>query len=135
MPSCAVGWGSSALLPCRVVGGKRPRRRYPLAIDLHEIRYFKQRPTPPAHVRKGKYRPGTPYVHLYGRGSVLRKGEYDAVAMTPYDPDENVASMVRRLLRQAAQNGFSPRYVLMDRQFWCLEVCRYLQQAGYPFLI
>src|SRR5439155_6612739 len=30
------------------------RRRYPLAIDLHRVPYYKRGCTPPAHVRKGQ---------------------------------------------------------------------------------
>ncbi len=112
-----------------------PRRRYPLAIDLHDVAYFKRQRTPPAHVRKGKRLPGTTYGHLYASASLLRKGQYYVVALTPYDPDEDLATLVRRLLRQAADNGFSPRYVLMDRTFWSTDVFRYLQRARYPFLI
>lgn len=113
---------------------RRPRRRYPLAIDLHEIPYFKRHQTPPAHVRKGKYRPGTAYGHAYATASLLRKGQYFIVALTPYDPDEDLAAVVRRLLRQASSNGFAPRSVLLDRGFWSCAVFRYLQRAGYPFL-
>lgn len=113
---------------------RRRGRRGPLAIDLHEIPYFKRHKTPPAHVRKGKYRPGTAYGHYYATASLLRKGQYFVVATTPYDPDEDLAEVVRRLLRQATANGFAPRYVLLDRGFWSCAVFRYLQRAGYPFL-
>jgi putative transposase len=113
---------------------KRPRRHYPLILDLHEVAYFKRQHTPPTHVRKGKYRPGTAYGHVYATASLLRKGQYFVVALTPYDPDEDLAQLVRRLLRQAAANGFSPRYVLLDRGFWSCAVFRYLKRAGYPFL-
>jgi len=106
-----------------------------MAIDLHQVGYFKRQRTPPPHVRKGKYRPGTAYAHYYATASLLRKGQYYIVAATPYDPGEDLAAVVRRLLRQAAANGVSPRYVLMDRGFWSSAVFRYLQRAGYPFLI
>jgi putative transposase len=123
-----------ASLP-RSLRRRRPRRRYPLAIDVHQVAYFKRQRTPPAHVRKGKPRPGTAYGHLYASASLLRKGQYYVVALTPYDPGEDTAALVRRLLRQAAGNGFSPRYVLMDRGFWSVDVFRYLQRARCPFLI
>jgi putative transposase len=112
-----------------------PRRRYPMAIDLHQVRYFKRQRTPPPHVRKGKYQPGTAYAHHYATASLLRKGQYFIVAVTPYDPGEDLAALVRRLLQEAAAHGFSPRYLLMDRGFWSSAVFRYLQQARYPFLI
>jgi putative transposase len=57
------------------------------------------------------------------------------VAVTPYDPGESLADGTRRLLRQAADAGFSPRYVLMDRTCWSADVFRCLQRARYPFLI
>jgi putative transposase len=86
-------------------------------------------------VCKGRPRPGTAYGHLYASASLLRKGQYYVVALTPYDPGEGMAALVRRLVRQAAGNGFPPRYVLMDRSFWSTDVFRYLQQARYPFLL
>lgn len=111
------------------------RRRYPMAIDLHRVRYFKRGRTPPAHVRRGQRLPGTRYAHDYATASLLRKGQYYVVAVTPYDPGESWADLVRRLLRQAAGLGFSPRYVYMDRTFWSADVFRYLQRARYPFVI
>jgi len=114
---------------------KQHRRHYPLAIDLHGVPYYKRQRTPPAHVRKGKRFAGTLYGHLYATASLLRKGQYYVVAMTPYLPGEDMASLVRRLLQQATRNGFGPRYVLMDRSFWTVDVFRYLQRARYPFLI
>jgi DDE family transposase len=114
---------------------RQRRRRYPLAIDLHGLPYYKRGQTPPAHVRKGKRFAGTCYGHLYATACLLRKGQYYTVALTPYDPDESLAAVVGRLLPQAARNGFAPRYVLMDRSFWAADVFRYLQRARYPFLI
>ena len=111
------------------------RRRYPMAIDLHGVPYFKRSRTPPAHVRRGLRFAGTTYGHSYATAALLRKGQYYLVALTPYDPDEDRAAVVKRLLRQASSNGFSPRYLLMDRGFWAVDVFRYLQHARYPFLI
>jgi putative transposase len=113
----------------------RGRRRYPLAIDLHGVPYYKRERTPPAHVRKGKLLPGTAYSHQYATAALLRKGQYYTVALTPYDPGESLAEVVRRLLRPATKNGFIPRYVLMDRGFWSAAVFAYLQRARYPFLL
>src|SRR6202034_110151 len=90
---------------------------------------------PPAHVRKGQRLPGTAYSHQYATAALLRKGQYYTVALTPYAPDEDLAAVVRRLLRAATANGFTPRYVLMDRSFWSTDVFRYLQRARYPFLL
>src|SRR5262249_36148485 len=114
---------------------RRPRRRYPMAVDLHHVAYFKRQAQPPGHVRKGGKYTGTPYSHAYPTASLLRKGQYYVVAVTPYDPGEDLAALVRRLLRQAAGNGFAPRCLLLDRSFWCTDVVRYLQRARYPFVM
>jgi len=123
-----------ASLP-RSLRRRGPRRRYPMAVDLHHVAYFKRQTQPPGHVRKGGKRTGTSYSHAYATASLLRKGQYYVVAVTPYDPGEDLAALVRRLLRQAAGNGFSPRCLLLDRSFWSTDVVRYLQRARYPFLM
>jgi putative transposase len=124
-----------AALPAGLRRRAARRRRYPLAIDLHAVPYYKRDRTPPAPVRKGKRFPGTVYSHQYASACLLCKGRYYTVALTPYYPGEDMAGVVRRLLRQAAGNGFAPRYVLMDRSFWSADVFRYLQRARYPFLL
>jgi putative transposase len=124
-----------ASLP-RSLRRRRPRRRrYPLIIDLHGVPYYKRDRTPPEPVRKGKRLPGTVYSHQYATACLLRKGQYYTVALTPYYPGEDLATLVRRLLQQAAANGFAPRYVLMDRSFWSADIFRYLQRARYPFVV
>jgi hypothetical protein len=79
---------------------KHPRRRYPMAVDLHAVAYYKRGQTPPPHVRKGKRRPGTAYSHQYATASLLRKGRYYVVALVPYAPGEDLAQLLRRLLRR-----------------------------------
>lgn len=116
-------------------GLRKRRRRYPIAIDLHDVPYYIRHRPAPEHVRKGQRLAGTCFKHQYATASLLRKGQYYVVAFTPYDPNDDWADLVRRLLRQAAQNGFSPRYVLLDRSFWTAAVLRYLQQARYPFML
>jgi putative transposase len=117
------------------LGRHRPQRRYPLAIDLHGVPYYKRDRIPPVPVRKGKRLPGTVYSLQYATACLLRKGQYYTVALTPYNPGESLATLVKRLLQQAASKGFSPRYVLMDRSFWSADVFRYLQRARYPFML
>jgi hypothetical protein len=113
---------------------RRPRRRYPLAIDRHGVPYYKRGQAPPAHVRTGRRLPGTGSRHPYATACLLRTGQYYTVALTPYGPDENLAAVVRRLLQQAARNGFTPRYVLMDRSFWSADVFRYLHAGALSVL-
>lgn len=119
----------------RLRPGHRQRRRYPMAIDLHGVPYFKRGKAPPAHVRKGQPTPGTRYSHQYATCSLLRKGHYYVVALTPYGPGESLADITRRLLQQAAGLGLRPRYVLLDRGFWATDVLLYLKRARCGFLL
>jgi putative transposase len=122
-----------ASLPRRLA--RHPGRRYPLAVDLHRVAYYKRGRTPPVHARKGQRLAGTRYAHDYATLSLLRKGRYYTLAVTPYGPGDDLAGLVRRLLRQAAGLGFSPRYLLLDRTFWAVDVFRYLYRAHCPFVL
>jgi putative transposase len=111
------------------------RRRYPMALDVHRVAYYKRGRTPPEHVRKGQALRGTHYAHDYASLCILRKGQYYTVALTPCTPGESHEAIVRRLLPQAARLGFRPRYLLLDRSFWSAELFRYLQRARVPFAV
>lgn len=122
-----------ASLPRRLT--KHPqRRRYPMAADLHRVAFYKRKTTPPTHTRKGQRLAGTRYAHEYATLCLLCKGQYYVVAATAFDPDETLDQLLRRLVQMAAKQGFSPRYVLLDRGFWSADVFRYLKRARYPFL-
>lgn len=125
----------AASLPRGLTRRKRLRRRYPLAIDLHAVPYFVRDRTPPPQVRRDQKKPGTHHGHVYATAMVLRRGQYYTVALAPYLPGDSLAELVKGLLRQARDNGFAPRYVLLDRGFWSVAVLRYLQQARTPFLL
>ncbi len=114
--------------------GSKKRRRFPIAIDLHGKVYYKRNQSPPEHARKGKRVGGTNYGHCYGTASLLLKGQYYIIALTPYQPREALVEVVKRLLRQTQKCGFSPKFVLCDRAFWSVAVFRYLKHAHYPFL-
>lgn len=81
------------LLHASLPRGLRKHRRhaYPLAIDLHGVVYYKRQRLTPTHVRKGQRLAGSNYSHQYATASLLRKGQYYVVALTPYDPDDSKA--------------------------------------------
>src|SRR6516162_9998520 len=61
------------------------RASLPRGLTRHRVPYYKRGRTPPAHVRKGQRLPGTRYAHDYATASLLLKGQYYVVAVTPYD--------------------------------------------------
>ena len=110
-------------------------QRFPLAIDLHAVPYYKRAAAPPGRVRKGQRRGGTCYAHQYATCALVCKGRSYTVGLTAYAPGEPLADVVRRLLRQAAARGVRPRHLLLDRAFWSAAVFAYLRRARCPFLI
>jgi len=115
--------------------GLRKKRR-PLAIDLTEIPYYGRRPCNEEHaVRRGKAKSGTTRFHTYATLCVLRRGWRFTAAMTQVSKDDSLTEILQRLLQRASQIGVRPRFLLLDAQFYNVDVIRYLQAARYPFLM
>jgi Transposase DDE domain len=111
------------------------RRRQPLAIDLHLVPYHGRPLREAQEVYRSQAKDGTSHFHAYATAYVIRQGLRFTVALTWVQRGEPLAGVIRRLLRQAAQAGVRPRYLLLDRGFCSVAVIRYLQAARYAFLM
>jgi Transposase DDE domain len=111
------------------------RSRQPLAIDLHLDPYHGQPLHDEDEVYRGQAKSGTTHFHAYATAYVLCKGRRYTVALEYVRQGDDLAEVVRRLLRQAARAGVRPRYLLLDRGFYQVSVIRYLQAARCPFLM
>ena len=111
------------------------KRRYPLAIDLTLIPYHGEPYLSPLEIYRGEPKSGTSHFHAYATAYVVRHGRRFTVAMTRVLYGEPIKEVVQRLLQQAGRIGVKPRYLLLDRGFYNVEVVRYLQAARYPFLM
>jgi hypothetical protein len=111
------------------------RRRQPLAIDLILIPYHGEPLAEASEVYRGQAKSGTTHFHAYATAYVLRKGQRFTVALAYVRQGDDLADVVKELLRQAARAGVKPRYVLLDRGFYAVSVIRYLQAARCPFLM
>jgi DDE family transposase len=111
------------------------RRRQPLACDLVLIPYhgapFRER----REIYRSKPKGGTTHFHAYATAYVIRQGWRYTVALTPVSSGEAMEKVLQRLLQQAGRVGVKPRYLLLDRGFYSVNVIRYLQRARYPFLM
>src|SRR5947209_12660617 len=92
-----------------------PRRRQPLAIDLHLIPYHGEPLRDPEEVYRSKARDGTSHFHAYATCYVIRQGRRFTVALTSVCRSEPLPDVLKRLLGQAAKAGVRPRYLLLDR--------------------
>jgi Transposase DDE domain len=111
------------------------RRRQPLAIDLTLLPYHGEPWADANEVYRSQAKDGTSHFHAYATAYVLRKGQRYTVALVYVHKGDDLAAVVKELLRQAAKAGVRPRYVLLDRGFYQVSVIRYLQAARYPFLM
>ena len=111
------------------------RRRQPLAIDLILIPYHGEPRDDPSEVYRGQAKSGTTHFHAYATAYVIKKGQRFTVALAYVRHGDELADVVQELLRQAAKAGVKPRYVLLDRGFYAVNVIRYLQAARCPFVM
>jgi len=109
------------------------RKRRPMAIDLTEIPYHGQPQRDPRELCRGRPKGGTTHFHTYATLYVVRRGERFTIALTPVGGNDSLPEVMQRLLRRASQIGLKPRYLLLDRAFYNLDVVAYLQTARYPF--
>jgi putative transposase len=111
------------------------RRRQPLAIDLTLLPYHGEPLHDAREIYRGQAKDGTSHFHAYATAYVIRKGQRFTVALAYVRQGDALAAVVKELLRQAAQAGVRPRYLLLDRGFYQVGVIRYLQAARCPFLL
>jgi hypothetical protein len=111
------------------------RRRQPLAIDVVLIPYHGEPLQDVNEVYRGQAKSGTTHFHAYATAYVIKKGQRFTVAMAYVRKGDDLADIVKELLRQAAKAGVRPRYLLLDRGFYSVSVIRYLQAARVPFLM
>jgi Transposase DDE domain len=111
------------------------RRPQPLAIDLFLVPYHGQPLHDAQEVYRSKPKGGTSHFHAYATAYVIRSGRRFTLALTYVRKGEALKAVVQRLLRQAARVGVRPRYLLVDRGFWGVDVIRYLQAARVSFLM
>src|SRR4051812_3515169 len=123
----------------RALAGDLPealrRRRQALALDLVLIPYHGQPWLDPIEIYRGQAKQGTSHFHAYATAYVVRKGQRFTLALTYVLQGEALAEVVQRLLRQARRCGVRPRFLLLDRGFFSVDVIRYLQAARTPFLM
>jgi hypothetical protein len=111
------------------------RKPQPLALDLHLVPYHGHYLREESEVYRSRARDGTSPFHAYATLHVIRKGCRFTVALTSVAKGEALEEVMQRLLRRAAQAGVRPRYLLLCRGFWSVNVLRYLQAARYAFLM
>jgi hypothetical protein len=111
------------------------RKSRPMAIDISEICYYGKPWRRKRELRRSKRKQGTLRFHCYATLYVVRRGERFTIALTYVWKDDSHVEVVRRLLERARAIGLRPRYLLLDRGFYGVDVVEYLKSAHCPFLM
>lgn len=123
----------------RALSSKLPKslrsKRRPMAIDINQIGYYGKPGRSDNELCRGKRKQGTSRFHCYATLCIVRRGERYTVAMTYVWKSDSNAQIVQRLLEQARGKGLRPRYLLLDRGFYGMDVVSYLKSARCPFLM
>jgi putative transposase len=110
----------------------RPQR---LAIDLTLIPYHGTHHQDENELYRGQVKSGTTHFHAYATAYLIRHGQRVSVALSYVRQGEDLAEVVKRLLRVARTAGVRPSLVLLDRGFFSVGVIRSLQAARVAFLM
>lgn len=112
---------------------RRGRRVW--AIDLHQQPYYGQPEKAARELRHGKTKQGTAWFHTIATLYLVHRGERFTLAMTYVWGDEPLVAVLARLIGRVRGKRISPRYLLLDREFYSVEVVLFLQSHRVPFLM
>jgi putative transposase len=110
---------------------KRPQR---LAIDLTLIPNHGQPHRCSEEIYRSQAKSGTTHFHAYATCYVVHKGRRFTVAMMRVNQGTTMVEVLNRLLRQAIRAGIRLSLLRLDREFYSIDVVRYLQAARYAFM-
>src|ERR1700722_3087087 len=111
------------------------RRKQRLALDLTLVPYHGRYSLDPNEIVRGQAKSGTTHFHAYATVYLLFRGQRFTIALTVVHDNDPLKEVIRRLLRRAAPARVRPAVLLLDREFYSVDVIRYLQAARYPFLM
>lgn len=105
-----------------------------VAIDWHLIPYHGQ---PHQHANELYHslpKSGTTKFHCYATACIVEKGFRYTLAATYVKGNESLVEVLERLLLRMAERGLVIKTLLLDRQFFTVDVLNYLQSCLIPFV-
>jgi hypothetical protein len=106
-----------------------------VAIDWHLIPYHGQ---PHKHANELYHslpKSGTTKFHCYATACIVEKGFRYTLAATYVKGNESPVEVLKRLLLRMAERGLLIKTLLLDRQFFTVDVLVYLQACLIPFVM
>jgi hypothetical protein len=111
------------------------RRPQVVALDLTLLPFYGADAKTDPLVVRSKAKKGTGSFFGYGTAYVVRTGRRYTVALTAMTRSMTMADLARELLHQVRAAGIKVRFLVLDREFYSVEVIRHLQAARTPFLM
>lgn len=112
------------------------KRGQRIAIDLVLNPYYgKETQEKAAELIHGERRDGTTRFHAYASAYVILNGERFTVAVTFVWAEDRLPEVVQRLGQRLRQRGIKTKLLLLDRQFFTVEIIDLLQRQRQPFII
>lgn len=106
-----------------------------VAIDWHLIPYHGQ---PRQHANELYHslpKSGTTKFHCYATACIVEKGFRYTLAATYVKGNESLVAVIERLLLRIGERGLVIKTLLLDRQFFTVDVLTYLQSCQVPFVM
>lgn len=107
-----------------------PRGGLEIAIDTHDEPFYGKTPEMLTYTRKGKAKDGTTRFFRIATAYVIWREVRLTLALTYGLPEDDLPSVVRRLLQRLSALGFHATVLYLDKGFCSGEMIRHLQQAG-----
>lgn len=108
------------------------RRRWMVAIDVHNIPYYG---TPTPYVVGGPKKQGTKWFFAYATAVLLHKRRRYTVALTPLTPKTKPHEIVQCLLKQITDQGLKIQGVTLDSAFDSGDTLLLLQERGLAYSV
>src|SRR5690606_10164091 len=106
-----------------------PRGGLEVAIDTHDEPFYGKTPELLTYTRKGKAKDGTTRFFRIASAYVIWREVRLTLALTYVLPEDDLPSVVRRLLQRLVALGFHATVLYLDKGFCSGEVIRHLQQV------
>jgi hypothetical protein len=108
------------------------RRRWNVAIDLHDVAYYGRRN---AYVVGGPKKQGTQWFFRYATAVLLHKHRRYTIALCPVQPNTKPHEIVQTLLDRIAAQGLKIRGVALDSGFDSGDTLLLLQDRGLAYTV
>jgi putative transposase len=120
---------------CNRLPSSLRRQRQIWAIDLTEKPYYGKSQGIGRQLWRGKPKQGATKFHAFASLYVVHRGQRFTLAMTYLWNNDTLPAVLARLIRHARKRRILPRFLLLDRQFYNLDVVQFLQRHRVPFLM